>query len=80
MMQRSRRLAGAVAPCPVCSRQPMHVEVRGPGLHFLECPPCELRTTREPSLQQALEAWESLPRHKPATSTGTIRHENQPNR
>lgn len=80
MIQRSRRLTGEVSPCPNCVRQPMHVEIRGPGRHFLECPPCELRTTREPSLQEALEAWESLPRHATLTSKGQSEHGRQPHR
>lgn len=63
MIQTSRRLSGLIAPCPTCDRQPLHVHVRGPDKHYLECPPCELRTARVPTLQQAVEAWESMPRH-----------------
>jgi len=60
MIQRESRLAGEVAPCPKCGRQPFHVEtVRE---HWMECPPCEIRTTKRESLQDALHAWEALPR------------------
>lgn len=62
MIQTSRRLPGTLTGCPDCGRQPFHVHVRGPGKHFMECPPCELRTARFSTLQQAVAAWENLPR------------------
>lgn len=61
MMQRASRLPGEVAPCPHCGKQPVHVQ-QAQRYHWMECPPCEIRTTRAESLQEALHAWESLPR------------------
>jgi hypothetical protein len=61
MIQRASRLPADVSPCPCCRKQPFHVQ-EAERLHWMECPPCELRTTRCDSLQEALHAWESLPR------------------
>lgn len=61
MLQHESRLPGPVAPCPRCQRQPFHI-THGAKWHSMECPPCEIRTTRADSLQEALHAWESLPR------------------
>lgn len=66
MIQTARKLEGELSPCPDCMRQPFHIHVRGRNLHFLECPPCELRTTKHPTLQQAVDAWERLPRTEAA--------------
>ncbi|GAP67358.1 hypothetical protein MBSD_n2679 [Mizugakiibacter sediminis] len=61
-MQREHRLEGQLAPCPSCDRQPRAVNTLGRDLWHLECAPCELRTTKRATLQEAVEAWESLPR------------------
>ena len=60
MIQTARKLPGSLAGCPECGRQPYHVHVRGKDRHFLECPPCELRTPRHDTLQQAIAAWETM--------------------
>lgn len=62
MIQRASRLPGEVAPCPTpdCGRQPSHVQQC--DLHWMECPRCQIKTTKMNSLQEALHAWESLPR------------------
>lgn len=58
-MQRQHRITGTLAACAGCGRQPHHYEVLGPGLHFLECSPCAVRTPKFRTLQQAVEAWEA---------------------
>jgi hypothetical protein len=58
-MQRMIRITGEIAPCPGCGKQPKHWNepARG-GAHFLECSPCNVRTARHSTAQQAFEAWE----------------------
>lgn len=58
MIQTAKRLEGKLTPCPSCNGQPTHIHCRGPGKHFLECCPCQVRTPRYDSLQEAVEAWE----------------------
>jgi hypothetical protein len=41
-----------------CGRKPLHVETRGRGEHFLECPRCELRTAPFACVVDAITAWE----------------------
>ncbi len=60
MMQIAKRLNGTVRACDGCQGQPVHVLVKGPGEHFLECPRCLVRTARMDSLNRALAAWESV--------------------
>lgn len=66
MIQTMRKLDGEISPCPQCGRQPFHVHVRGRELHFFECPPCELKSVRKPTMQEALQTWEDLPRSRAA--------------
>lgn len=63
MIQRERSLPGLVSECPTrgCGRQPFHIE-HGNTLHSMECAHCDIRTTKHPSLQEALQEWEMLPR------------------
>ncbi len=58
MIQIASRLSGKLAPCPSCGGQPTHIRVRGVERHFLECCPCQSRTSKYGSLQEAVEAWE----------------------
>lgn len=57
MIQVHVPFTGGLRPCE-CSRQPHHYECRGPSSHFLECPPCMLRTEKFPTFQEAVAAWE----------------------
>lgn len=57
MIQVEHRIAGTLSAC-AHGHQPKHIEVRGKGQHFLECAPCQVRTAKFPSLQEAVEAWE----------------------
>lgn len=59
MIQAEVPLSGTLRAC-TCKRQPRHFEVRGKGLHILECPPCGVSTGKHPTLQQAVEAWEAV--------------------
>lgn len=59
MIQRQVPIEGTLAACPGCGRQPRHYHVLGKDLHLLECSPCSLRTAKMPTLQQAIELWES---------------------
>lgn len=59
MMQVAKRLEGKLRAC-TCERQPFHVHAPGPGEHWLECPPCLVRTPRFGSLQEAVQAWDSV--------------------
>lgn len=58
MIQTNVRIEGQLAACS-CGRQPKHWFVRGKNLHFLECSPCGERTSKHPTFQQAVEAWEA---------------------
>lgn len=61
-MQRLVPITGTLTPCPGvgCGRQPKHwLDLRGAGQHLLECSPCQNRTPRFASFQEAVEAWES---------------------
>lgn len=57
MIQRARKLPGAIAPCPCCGKQPFVVEQA--RLVFLECPPCGSRTAKRETLQEAVASWEA---------------------
>lgn len=59
MVQVMVPIEGTLAACPSCGRQPRHYEVRGKGTHLLECAPCNSRTPKFPTFQQAVEAWEA---------------------
>lgn len=63
MIQVQRKLEGKLAECCICRRQPHHYEIRGKRTHFLECSPCRMRTAIFPTLQQAVEAWETQNTH-----------------
>lgn len=60
MCLKARRLAGKIAPCPNCGRQPFDVERLVKGTHFMECPPCAIHTPELNTLQEALAAWEAM--------------------
>ena len=60
-MQRLVKIEGELTPCPGqrCGRQPKHwIDCRGGGQHLLECSPCQNRTPKFPTFQEAVEAWE----------------------
>ena len=59
MIQVQHTIAGELAACK-CGRQPKHFETLGKGLHHLECPPCDLRTAKHESFQEAVAAWEQM--------------------
>lgn len=62
-MELARAMPGEVAPCPGCKGQPLLVQQRGRDLYHCECPRCRVRLWDVPSAQDAVAAWEGLPRH-----------------
>lgn len=59
LISRQHKIAGSFTGCPGCGKQPKHFETLGRNLHHLECSPCNLRTLKMPTLQQAVELWEA---------------------
>lgn len=55
MIQTAKRSKEA-APC-TCGKQPMHVCRQDGRDHFIECPPCGIRTGKFASHVLALMAW-----------------------
>lgn len=58
-MQKQFTMTGELAPCPGCGKQPKGYNVLGGDTYFLECAPCQTRTARAPTMQQAIEHWEA---------------------
>lgn len=63
MIQRQIKIEGQLAGCSRCGRQPHHYEICGKHTHILECEPCRVRTAPFPTLQEAVEAWETQNTH-----------------
>jgi len=57
MTQQQIRIDGEIDACK-CGRQPKHYHERGRNRHFLECSPCNVRTAKCDTFQEAVEAWE----------------------
>lgn len=57
MIQTARKLD---MQCPHCKRPVLHVYVRGRDRHFIECPPCDMRSGRFGDLESARRAWLAL--------------------
>lgn len=58
MTQRQIRIDGELTACK-CNRQPKHYVHMGKDLHFLEYPPCGVRTGKFDTFQEAVEQWEA---------------------
>lgn len=58
MIEHQIKIEGELSPCRRCGRQPRHFAA-GEKQHFLECSPCRSRTSKFPTFQEAVEAWES---------------------
>jgi hypothetical protein len=61
MIQTLIPIEGQLATCR-CGKQPKHWLVRGKDQHFLECAPCNVRTQKYGTFQEAIEAWEAQER------------------
>lgn len=60
MLQRVVKDDVIVTPCR-CGRQPQHIEsMKSPERHWLECNPCNARTSRFANADQAYAEWEIL--------------------
>jgi hypothetical protein len=57
-MQRVIRHTGLFAAC-ACGRQPKHISERWDRAHWMECPPCGVRTAKFGTAQEAVAAWEA---------------------
>ena len=58
MTQRQIRINGELNQCS-CGKQPKHYQQLGKDTHFLECPPCGVRTAKYPTFQEAVSDWEN---------------------
>ncbi len=58
-VQRMVKIEGQIAPCQGCGNQPRHwLETTHGGQHFIECSPCNTRTPKFYTFQEAVESWE----------------------
>ena len=58
VMERLSNLEGKISPC-ACGKQPKHLHRLGKDTHALDCPPCGARTSFYPTLQEAVQEWET---------------------
>lgn len=57
-MQTQIKFDGTLSACR-CGKQPKPYSERHGQLFFLECSPCQTRTPKFPTMQEAVQAWET---------------------